>query len=84
MSSPKYEGGKTSNSSFIPLNLEQRTHVDTASAAFHLGRKAQTMRVWASTEKGPIRPVRINGRLSWPVAEIRRLLNFAEIQSAAR
>ena len=60
---------------FVPLDLEQRTHVDTASAAYHLGRKAQTMRVWASTEHGPIRPVRINGRLSWPVAEIRRLLN---------
>lgn len=63
--------------SFVPLDLEQRTHVDTASAAFHLGRKAQTMRVWASTEKGPIRPVRINGRLSWSVAEIRRLLESA-------
>lgn len=60
--------------SFVPLELEQRTHVDTASAAFHLGRKAQTLRVWASTEQGPIRPVRINGRLSWPVAEIRKLL----------
>lgn len=59
---------------FVPLDLEQRTHVDTSCAAYHLGRKAQTMRVWASTEKGPIRPVRINGRLSWPVADIRRLL----------
>lgn len=61
---------------FVPLDLEQRTHVDTASAAYHLGRKAQTMRVWASTEQGPIRPVRINGRLSWPVAEIRKLLSY--------
>jgi hypothetical protein len=59
----------------VPLDLEQRTHVDTASAAYHLGRKAQTMRVWASTEQGPIRLVRINGRLSWPVAEIRLLMN---------
>jgi hypothetical protein len=59
---------------FVPLDLEQRTHVDTASAAFHLGRRPQTMRVWASTEQGPIRPVRINGRLSWSVDEIRRLL----------
>lgn len=59
---------------FTPLDREQRTHVDTARAAYHLGRKPQTLRVWASTEQGPIRPVRINGRLSWPVAEIRRLL----------
>ncbi len=63
------------NSPFSPLHLESRTHVDTACAAYHLGRKAQTMRVWASTQQGPLRPVRINGRLSWPVAEIRRLLN---------
>jgi hypothetical protein len=60
--------------SFVPLDLEQRTHVDTSCAAHHLGRKAQTMRVWASTEQGPIRPIRINGRLAWPVAEIRQLL----------
>jgi hypothetical protein len=74
MSSPKYKGHSTSSSNFVPLDLEQRTHVDTASAAYHLGRKAQTMRVWASTEQGPIRPVRINGRLAWPIAEIRKVL----------
>ena len=49
---------------FVPLDLEQHTHVDTASVAYHLGRKAQKMRVWASMEQGPIRPARINGRLS--------------------
>jgi hypothetical protein len=59
---------------FVPLDLEQRTHVDMASAAHHLGRRPQTMRVWVSREQGPSRPVRINGRLGWPVAEIRRLL----------
>jgi len=58
------------------LAQEQRTHVDTARAAYYLGRKPQTMRVWASTEKGPVRPIRINGRLAWPVAEIRRLLSL--------
>jgi hypothetical protein len=62
--------------SFVPLDLEQRTHVDTMCAAHHLGRKAQTMRVWASTQQGPIRPIRINGRLAWSVAEIRRLLGL--------
>jgi hypothetical protein len=77
MISSKYKGHCTASSNFVPLDLEQRTHIDTATAAFHLGRKAQTMRVWASAEKGPIRPVRINGRLSWSVAEIRRLLEPA-------
>ena len=59
---------------FIPLEHERRTHIDTASAAYHLGRKPQTLRAWASTEQGPIRPVRINGRLAWPVERLRVLL----------
>jgi len=61
-------------SSFTSLDLERRTHVDTACAAYHLGRKPQTLRVWASSENGPLRPVRVNGRLAWPVADIRRVL----------
>ena len=60
---------------FVPLAFENRTHVDTACAAYHLGRQPQTMRSWACTENGPIRPKRISGRLAWPVADIRRLLS---------
>lgn len=59
---------------FPPLEQETRTHVETACAAFHLLRKPQTMRAYACLENGPIRPIRINGRLAWPVAEIRALL----------
>jgi hypothetical protein len=58
---------------FQPLDQESRSHVETACAAFHLTRKPQTMRAWACLENGPLRPLRINGRLAWPVAEIRRL-----------
>jgi hypothetical protein len=61
---------------FPTLGQEKRTHVGTACAAYHLGRKPQTMRVWASSEKGPIRPIRVNGRLAWPVEELRRLLQL--------
>ena len=60
---------------FLPLDQETRSHVETACAAFHLMRKPQTMRAYACLENGNIRPTRINGRLAWPVAEIRRLLN---------
>ncbi len=60
---------------FPCLADEHRTHVDTACAAYHLGRKAQTLRVWASQENGAMRPVRVHGRLAWSVAEIRKLLN---------
>jgi hypothetical protein len=59
---------------FPPIEHETRSHVDTACAAFHLTRKPQTMRAWACLENGPIRPRRINGRLSWAVADIKHLL----------
>jgi hypothetical protein len=59
---------------FPPLETETRIRVDTACASFHLNRKQQTLRAWACLENGPLRPVRISGRLAWSVAEIRRLL----------
>jgi hypothetical protein len=59
----------------IPLVRENRTAISTDEAAFHLGRKPQTLRKWASLENGPLRPVRVNGRLAWSVADIMRLLN---------
>jgi hypothetical protein len=69
-----YETHSKFHPDFVALSSERRTHVNTACAAFHLGRKPQTLRVWASYEKGPLRPVRVNGRLAWSVAEIRRVL----------
>lgn len=60
---------------FQPLELETRAYITTEVAAFYLNRKPQTLRVWACLENGPIRPIRINGRLAWPVQEIQRLLS---------
>jgi len=57
------------------LANETRTHVPTACAAFWLNRSPQTLRAWACFENGPIRPVRVCGRLAWPVAAIKGLLN---------
>ena len=62
---------------FPSLDLETRTAVDTACAAYHLNRKQQTLRGWACLENGPLRPVRVHGRLAWPVSELRRLLGVA-------
>lgn len=59
---------------FIPLDQETRTHVSTAVMCHHMGRKEQTARGWACHEDGPLLPTRVNGRLAWPVADIRRLL----------
>lgn len=63
------------NQHFPAIDTETRSHVNTACAAYHLNRRPQTMRVWATYETGSIRPIRINGRLAWPVLEIKRLLN---------
>jgi len=58
----------------LPLAQETRTHIDTDQAAKHLMRRPQTLRAWACLENGPLRPTRINGRLAWCVADIRKLL----------
>ena len=56
------------------LANESRTAISTNEAAFHLGRMPQTLRKWACYEDGPIRPIRINGRLAWRVADLNRVL----------
>lgn len=48
-------------------------NVATADAAFYMNRRPQTLREWACFENGPLRPLRVCGRLAWPVAEIKRL-----------
>lgn len=62
---------------FPPLELVNKPTVDTAAAAYYLSRKPQTCRAWACLENGPIRPLRINGRLAWPVADLKKLLGVA-------
>jgi hypothetical protein len=59
---------------YRPLDQLVRPMLTTAEAAFYLNRRPQTLRVWACREDGPIRPVRLHGRLGWPLAEIRRYL----------
>jgi hypothetical protein len=51
-----------------------RPTVDTAAAAYYLNRRPQTLRGWACLENGPLRPIRMNGRLAWPVSDIRRAM----------
>lgn len=65
------------NSQPFPL-LESVTRptVETAAAAYYLNRQPQTLRTWACFENGPIRPIRINGRLAWRVSDIRNVLGI--------
>jgi hypothetical protein len=61
-------------SDYPRLEFITRPTVDTVAAAFYLNRKPQTLRSWACNEDGPMRPMRINGRLAWPVVELQRIL----------
>ena len=63
--------------SFNSIDQETRPAVDTATAAHWLSRKPQTLRGWACLENGPLRPIRISGRLAWSTAEIKRLLGVS-------
>jgi len=62
---------------FLPLSQEIRTHVSTKVMCIHLDRKEQTARGWACLENGPLRPIRVHGKLMWAVSDIRRLLGVS-------
>lgn len=57
--------------------------LDTAQAARAINRRPQTLRRWACLGDGPIRPVRINGRLGWRVEDLRRLIEGEPAERAA-
>ena len=59
---------------FPSLESVTRPMVDTAAAAYYLNRRPQTLRIYACYENGPLRPIRVHGRLAWAVADIRRIL----------
>ena len=69
---------RNTDTTYPPIHAETRPAVETRQAAFYLGRKPQTLRIWACRENGPIRPVRVHGRLLWPMSEIRRLLGMGD------
>ncbi len=65
------------NQIYLPLEQVTRPTLITKEAAYYLNREEQTLRIWACKENGAIRPIRINGRLAWPVADIKRVLGVA-------
>jgi hypothetical protein len=52
-----------------------RDVLSTNEAAPAINRRPQTLRKWACCENGPIRPIRINGRLAWRVSDLQALLS---------
>lgn len=65
------------HTSIQSLVSEVRAALPTKEAAQHLGRCPQTLRRWACLGDGPIKPVRISGRLAWKVSDLRTLLEVA-------
>lgn len=53
--------------------LQPGPNQTTAVAAAYLGVKPQTMRSWASTDSGPLRPITLGNRKGWPTSELERL-----------
>jgi hypothetical protein len=49
----------------------------TDQAAAAINRRPQTLRKWACLGIGPIRPIRINGRLAWRVSDLKALISEA-------
>jgi hypothetical protein len=71
-------------SHFPPLSVETRPSVPTEQAAYYLHRRPQTLRKWAVYDgTGPVRPLRCNGRLLWPLDQIRIALGLAASGSQA-
>ena len=50
--------------SYPPLDSITAPNIETEAAAYYLRRRPQTLRKWAAYESGPIRPIRICGRLA--------------------
>lgn len=66
------------NPQFPALETITSPAVCTAAAAHYLNRRPQTLRGWACLENGPIRPIRINGRLAWKIEDLRRVLEVSK------
>ena len=62
----------------VSLALETRAALPTREAAFHLNRADQTLRLWAMRDDGPLRPLRVGGRLAWKTDDLRKLLGVAQ------
>ncbi|WP_256735055.1 hypothetical protein [Variovorax sp. dw_954] len=73
----KAERAPRAATSYPPLEHVTSPTVTTEAAAYYLNRKPQTLRAHACKDTGIVRPLRINGRLAYPVAELRRVLGVA-------
>jgi len=64
--------------SFPALDDIRQPNLNTEQAAFYLNRAPQTLRHWASSDRGLIRPHRIGRMLAWPTSEVRRIVQSGD------
>ncbi len=63
---------RAASGAFPRLEEVTRPTVPTDQAAYYLKRRPQTFREWAMSGK-VLQAQRVNGRLAWPVSEIKRV-----------
>ena len=61
---------------FTPLEQVTKPNLTTAELAYYSNMAEQTWRVKACYDTAPdgLRPLRVCGKLAWPVSELRRVL----------
>ena len=62
---------------FPPLELVTKPNLTTKEFCFYANLKQQTAWLHASTESGPVRPIRIGRRLNWPTKAVKALCGVA-------
>ena len=60
----------------IPLSEVTATHVSTRDAAYYLNRSQSTMMRWQRQKISEVSSLKMQGRLSWSVADIKKVLGF--------
>lgn len=71
---PRSRGSKMKTTESLMDQTALPQVLSTGEAAAAINRRPQTLRKWACLENGPLRPVRIHGRLAWLVKDIRSLI----------
>lgn len=71
-------GAASTTATFPPLVEVTRPNLTTKEVAFYTNMAEQTWREYACYERGPIRPVRICGRLNWPTNAVKELCGVAQ------
>jgi len=59
----------------IPLSEVTATHVNTRDAAYYLNRSQYTMMRWQREGISEVSSLKMQGRLSWSVKDIKKVLN---------